>query len=198
MYWYRRASTLTLAGLIALTGLIGLAGLTACGGANRAADGTSETAVDVAEALGPEGGALAAMGFAPADMTPAELTATGPTPTASSTPGADRRGKRHTLRVLLGKNTLHGEAVVKTKDGTTKTIVVQRGTVTALTNTTITVKSTDGFTLTWTLGDQLRVVEHRTTIQPSQVAVGTEVGIAGSKDGDKTVARLVIIPNKKK
>jgi hypothetical protein len=189
MNWYRQASTL------ALAGLIGLAGLTACGSANGAA---SETAVDVAEALGPEAGALAAMGFAPADMTPAELTATEPAPTATSTPGADRRGKRHTLRVFLRKNMLHGEAVVMTKDGTTKTIVVQRGTVTALTATTITVKSTDGFTLTWTLGDPLRVVEHRTTIQPSQVAVGAEVGIAGSKDGDKTVARLILIPNKKK
>jgi len=41
------------------------------------------------------------------------------------------------------------------------------------------------------------LVEHRTSIQPNQVAVGAQVGIAGAKDGDKTMARLIVIPNRK-
>jgi hypothetical protein len=85
--------------------------------------------------------------------------------------------------------------VVRTKDGN-RTVVVQRGTVTAITDTSVTVKSTDGFTLTWTYGDKLRVVEHRATVQPKDVAVGAAVGIAGAKDGDKAVARLIVIPKK--
>ena len=66
-----------------------------------------------------------------------------------------------------GPQRLHGEAVVKTKDGGTKTVAVQRGEVTAIDGDSVTVKSTDGFTLTWTFGDELRVVERRTTVRPT-------------------------------
>jgi hypothetical protein len=142
--------------------------------------------VEVAEALGPEAGALAAMGF--------DLGSAGIAPSAQASPSTvDKvRPGRHKLRVFLRRNILHGEVVVQTKDGP-KTIVVQRGTVTAIDAKSITVKSTDGFVLTWTFGDPLHVLEHRTTIQPSQVAVGAVVGVAGAKDGDQTTARLVVI-----
>ena len=84
---------------------------------------------------------------------------------------------------------------MQTKDGV-KTVDVQRGTVTAIDARTMTVKSTDGFTLTWTLGGDLKVFEHRTAVQPSAVKVGTEVGVAGVKDGTTTTARLIVIPKK--
>ena len=96
-------------------------------------------------------------------------------------------------RVLLRRNTLHGEVVVQTGDGT-KTVLVQRGTVTAVDATSMTVASTDGYTLAWRFGDNLRVVQRRETIQPEQIAVGTEVGVAGARDGDDAVARLVVVP----
>ncbi|MFD0823909.1 hypothetical protein ACFQ0D_37575, partial [Micromonospora zhanjiangensis] len=144
------------------------------------------------------------MGFDPETIAAAD-PATNPsaTPSAGSSAGpgkADQRGegwrKRHQARVLLRKNTLHGEVVVQTKDGT-KTVAVQRGTVTAIDDKSMTVKSTDGFTMTWTFGPELKVVEKRTTIQPGDVKVGTELGVAGTKDGDKGVARLVVVPKKK-
>jgi hypothetical protein len=97
------------------------------------------------------------------------------------------------VRAYLRKNTLHGEIVVQTKEGT-RTIAVQRGTVTALDDDSMTVKSTDGFTMTWTFGENLRVIERRTTVQPEDVEVGAEVGVAGAKDGDRATARLVVIP----
>ena len=99
--------------------------------------------------------------------------------------------------MLLRKNTLHGEAVVKTKDGGTQTVAVQRGEVTAIDGNSMTVKSTDGFTMTWTFGEDLRVVERRATVQPSEVKVGATLGVAGAKDGDKGVARLILIPRTK-
>lgn len=97
--------------------------------------------------------------------------------------------------MLLRRNTLHGEAVVQTKDGT-KTIAVQRGEVTTIDGDSMTVKSTDGFTMTWTFGDKLRVVERRTTIRSTDIEIGTTVGVAGAKDGDRGTARLIVVPLK--
>lgn len=136
--------------------------------------GAKPVSLDVEQA------ALSAIGFEAADPSP------------SATPARERPRMRGFLR----KNTLHGEIVVETKDGP-KTVVVQRGAVTAIDDDSVTVKSTDGYTVEWAFGDDLRVRERRDTIQPSDVKVGTEVGVAGAKDGDRTVARLVVIPRKK-
>jgi hypothetical protein len=163
----------------------------------------AEAAVEVASAMGAEGQALAALGFDPADIAPDDALVGAAKSSAGPSAGeqgererGDRGHKRLQARVLLRKNMLHGEAVVQTRDGT-KTIVVQRGTVTAIDGTTITVKSADGYTLTWTFGDRMHVVEHRTSIEAQQIAVGTEVGVAGGRDGDQTIARLIVIPKKK-
>lgn len=201
---------------LAATGIAGAAGCGrldgSAGRADRVTDGSADSAdestVDATDAFGAEAPALAAMGFDLADYAPlTEEAAADPAPSASpsSGPGAGSGAQKHnagprkrqSFRVLLRKNTLHGEAVVKSKDGTTKTVVVQRGTVTAVTDKSITVKSSDGYTLTWSLSDQLRVIEHRGTLKASDLAAGTEVGVAGAKEGSATTARLVLIPRKK-
>jgi len=186
-------------GLVAVVGL----GLTGCGAVGGASTG-DDAGVEVSAGMGVEGQALAAMGFDPDEITPAELADLKlAAPNASPSPSTkekvkDReRGKRIKARVLLRKNTLHGEAVVKTKDGGTQTVLVQRGQVTAVDGDSITVKSTDGFTITWGFADDLRVVERRNSIQADQLAVGDQVGVAGAKDGDGGDARLVVIPREK-
>jgi hypothetical protein len=180
-------------------------GVTGCGAAEVASQPAREAAVEVAAAMGVEGQALAAMGF-DADDLDVRTVAAPATPTPDTSPTAkekarEKRGeewrKRHQARVLLRRNTLHGEAVVKAKDGGTQNVAVQRGEVTAIDGDSMTVKSTDGFTMTWTLGDDLRVVERRETVQPSEVKVGTTLGVAGAKDGDRAVARLILIPRAK-
>ncbi|MEV0805535.1 hypothetical protein [Micromonospora sp. NPDC050200] len=179
-------------------------GVAGCGPAQVVEGTAQQAAVDVAAAMGVEGQALAAMGFDPAELEP--VAAPAPAVSGSAEPEAGPKGKRgeraeewrkrRQARVLLRRNTLHGEAVVQTKDGGTKTVVVQRGEVTAIDGDSVTVKSTDGFTLTWSLGDQLRVIERRTTIRSNDIKVGTKIGIAGAKDGDKAVARLIVVPFK--
>jgi hypothetical protein len=99
---------------------------------------------------------------------------------------------RKALRKYLRRNTLHGEVAIQTKDGV-KTVVVQRGSVTAVTGTGVSVKSTDGFALTWTFGDKLRVVQNKKAAAISAIQNGAEIGIAGVRDGDVTSARLVAI-----
>ncbi|MET8910211.1 hypothetical protein [Micromonospora sp. NPDC004551] len=180
-------------------------GLAGCGPAQVAQDSAKETAVEVAAALGADGQALAALGVDAAELDVDPVAA--PAPSASGGPGeqAGPRGeqgqewrKRHRARVLLRKNTLHGEVVVQTKDGGTKTVAVQRGQVTAIDAKSMTVKSTDGFTVTWAFDEKIRVVERRATVQSSDIKVGTTVGVAGAKDGDTSVARLVVVPLKQR
>ncbi|SNT45955.1 hypothetical protein SAMN05421812_106314 [Asanoa hainanensis] len=184
-------------GLVAIVGL----GLTGCGvvGGGSAGD---DAGVEVSAGMGAEGQALVAMGFDPDEITPAELAdlklvAPSASPSAAPKEKDRDRGKRLKARVLLRKNTLHGEAVVKTKDGSTQTVLVQRGQVTAVDADSITVKSTDGFTITWSFADDLRVVERRNSIQADQLAAGDQVGVAGTKDGDGGAARLIVIPREK-
>jgi hypothetical protein len=194
--------TRTRIGLVLSTaaiGLLGLVGLSACGPASI--DNSSANAgIDVPGDLSSEGQALAAMGFQTADLAPARdpRPVASTDPSAKPSPGAKRGDRVGPLRgrVFLRRNVLHGEAVVQTKDGV-KTIAVQRGTVTAITDTSITVKSTDGFTQTWTFGSPINVIEHRTTVQPTAVKVGTEVGVAGPKENGGYTARLIVIPGAK-
>ncbi|MEV4417348.1 hypothetical protein [Catellatospora sp. NPDC049609] len=172
-------------------GLATLLGLTACGPADVPAAATELVASVEAEAL-------AAMGVEPADLVPAEaalaVTAS-PSPKADDPAGERLRNwrKRHALRVALRRGTLHGEAVVETKQGQV-TVLVQRGTVTAVDADSITVKSADGFTLTWAYAEKLRVVEKRATIQPTELKAGATVALAGPKQGDQPTARLIVIP----
>jgi len=152
-------------------GLAGLLALTGCGGGAAAAD-VSDEAV-----------ALQSMGL----ETGLEQAAA-PAPSAASAAPDKARAARKFLR----KNTLHGETTVQGKNGV-RTIVVQRGTVTAVDGATIGVKSSDGFTLTWTLDDKAKVRQNKEKAEASAVKVGAAVGLAGARDGNVTIARLVTI-----
>ncbi|HEX6681542.1 MAG TPA: hypothetical protein VF062_02025 [Candidatus Limnocylindrales bacterium] len=156
--------------------------LTACGGPS-AAPALVATA---------ESEALAAIGVEPDDLAAAQ-----PSPTPSPK-GKDRSrwDKRHPQKVLLNRNVLHGEAVVQTKDGPV-TVMVQRGEVTAITGDSVTVKSSDGFTMTWTFHPELRVIEKRASIQSSEIKAGAAIALSGPKSGDKPQARLIVLPLKK-
>ncbi|WLS47103.1 hypothetical protein Q3V37_07625 [Micromonospora profundi] len=192
--WGLATATTSLLAAVAL-------GASGCGAAEVASPPARDAAVEVAAALGVEGQALTAMGFDADDLDTQPVAApASPSPTTAEK-ARPKRGEewrqRRQARVLLRKNTLHGEAVVQTKDGGTRTVAVQRGEVTAIDGNSMTVKSTDGFTMTWTYGEDLRVVQRRTTVQPSEVKVGAKLGVAGAKDGDKGVARLILIPRTK-
>lgn len=138
-----------------------------------------------------EAEALAAMGVNQADLVTASTTST-----MEPTPG-DKNGKRRwdgrrPQKVLLRKNVLHGEAVVQTKEGPVN-VAVQRGVVTAIDDSSVTVKSSDGFTWTWTFHAELKVIEKRTSIQPGEIKAGAGIALAGPKSGDQPQARLIVL-----
>ena len=183
----RTRTRIGLALATAIAGGTGLLGLTACG---LALDGNgasnSSTAGDAA-AGSAEGQVLAAMGYS------ADLGVDDPSTAPSGQ--ATEPGRRRAARVILNRRMLHGEATVQTRDGA-KVVTAQRGTVTAVDGTTVTVKSGDGFTLTWTIGDPIHVWEHRQPADLGAVKTGTEVGVAGAREGDTVTARLIVIPEK--
>ena len=80
-------------------------------------------------------------------------------------------GPARFARGPLGAGLIHGEFTVPKSGGGYQTIVVQRGTVTAVSGTSITVKSSDGYTLTYAV--------------PSKTVVGAQAaGIGSVKKGD--------------
>ncbi|MDG4766668.1 hypothetical protein O7632_21585 [Solwaraspora sp. WMMD406] len=105
--------------------------------------------------------------------------------------GGPWRG-RHPLR---GAG-LHGEVTVETEDGP-RTIVAQRGTVEAVDGTTVTVESADGYLLDWTCADGCRVIDQGDRIGLAELDLDTAVGVAGVRDGEDLVARLVLRPKAK-
>ena len=163
---------------LGLSGTLALGGLALAGcGANGAATPAAASADIADEAL-----ALKQVGFD-----------TGLTDTPS--PGASAGDAPHKgqLRKYLRKNTLHGEVTIQTKKQGAKTVVVQRGSVTAVAADKITVKSTDGFTLTWTVSNQVKIVQDRKAVDRSALKTGEQVGLAGEKSGAATDARLIAI-----
>jgi hypothetical protein len=150
--------------------------LTACG------PSTASALVATAESE-----ALAAMGIEPDDLAAAQ---------PSAPPSKKGWEGRRPQKVLLHRNVLHGEAVVQTKEGNV-TVMVQRGEVTAISSTSVTVKSTDGFTMTWSFHPELRVIERRATIQAGEIKAGAQVAVAGPKNDDKPQARLIVVPLKR-
>lgn len=202
-------------GLALATGVLGLAGLVglaACGTANDGSGGaTGSDSVEVSEALPAENQALAAIGFDPVALStdlegatvqdePSGAASPAPAPasgSASAPASADGKRRHRPLRRIMvhRRNVEHGEFTVRTKDGD-RTVAVQRGTVQSVNGSTLTVKSTDGFTQTWTLASDARIRNGGSKADASAIKVGATVGVGGRKDGSGYVARLVFLPKK--
>lgn len=138
-------------------------------------------------------------------------TAASPTPTpsprASGEPGAPMpyggpmQGFGQRLRGLpplggpqmgFGGKVLHGEATVEAPDGTTKVVVSQSGDITDVTDSTITVKSTDGFEATYTIDKNTRISLNGSDGAVSSLKKGDTVHIFGTKSGSTSHANAVM------
>jgi len=190
-------------------GILTLAGCAAGGptgttqrGAAADAAGSADTAVDA------EARALLLLGFDGAEFTAAAdpvsvaslgtvdpetgAVGTGPDATASREGAVrDRVRQRWQARHPLRQNGLHGEMTVMTANGP-RTVVGQRGTVTAVDDSSITVESADGYTLTWTFGDPVIVIDRGVRATLAAIDVAATVGVTGTRDGP--TARLIVLP----
>jgi hypothetical protein len=86
-----------------------------------------------------------------------------------------------------GGQLLHGEQVVQ--QGTkVVTIDEQVGKITAVSATTVTIRSSDGFTATYVVGSTTRIGKNRTQVKISAVVVGDTVRVEGVKSGGSVTA----------
>jgi hypothetical protein len=113
-----------------------------------------------------------------------------PAPPSNGDVGPDRSaasGKHH--RNFLGRIE-HGEFTVRAKDGD-RVIDVQRGTVTAVDGQSLTVKSEDGFSGTYTVDQQTKVHKSRKSATIGQVATNDRVMVFAEKNGGTDVAKRI-------
>jgi hypothetical protein len=146
-------------------------------------------------ALALAGGGLAvALGsgaFADSAPTPTPTGSAG-TQQAPDAHGWDGPGRHHGWgRGPMGRMgergpVLHGELVVPDGTGSaTRTVLVQQGEVTAKGSDTVTVKSTDGFTVTWEVTSSTRGTL-------TDIVVGDQVHAAGNKTATATATADVL------
>lgn len=97
-------------------------------------------------------------------------------------PSAPSPRHRARVRGLVGR-ALHGELVVGGKDGKTVDVAVQRGQVTAVSPTSITLRSTDGFSRTYVLTTDSKIHVGKTTSTVADVKTGAQGAVVATKDG---------------
>ncbi len=155
--------------------------------------------------LGIGGAAVLAGSGAFAAASPSPTASAPPAPGSGSGSAKAPGGRFRHGPGILGGGVLHGDIVVKKADGSgTETLLVQSGTITAKGSGTVTVKSSDGFTTTWTVTSSTIIPGPRpvpgnrgtATTPPANgtladLAVGAEVQAIGTKSGDGATARMI-------
>ncbi|HEX6469117.1 MAG TPA: DUF5666 domain-containing protein, partial [Streptosporangiaceae bacterium] len=89
---------------------------------------------------------------------------------------------------------LYGETVAKADDGSIKAFDWQNGQVTGVSGSSVTVRSSDGTTWTWTLTGDTLVRKNKKDGSASDIAAGDKVAIAGARSGGTRTAARVMDP----
>jgi hypothetical protein len=162
------------------------------------------TGASIAFASGPQ--AVPQAAFAPSDS-----PSPSPSPSGSAAPGQpspDQPGpgerRRHgpfggpggRIGDRIGGTALHGEFVVKDSDGKVVTKVTQHGSVTAVSATSISLKSEDGFTATYTVGTGTKVNVGGSSAAITGVKTGNDAWVLATKSGSTSTADNLIVRTK--
>jgi len=89
-----------------------------------------------------------------------------------------------------GGGALHGTVVVPDADGGYRTVVTQRGEVTAVSDTSLTVRSADGFVATYRLTDDTSVLGGAGGV--ADIAEGDQVAVGADRKASVNTARHVV------
>ena len=143
-------------------------------------------------------GATALTGFAfAANSTPDPSTGSTPSATAPAGPAQDAakgpRDGRGGVFGHMGPNgpVLHGDVTVKDKEGIVKNVRVQTGVVTAVSATSLTLKSSDDYVGEWTINSDTKVRRDKEQATIDKVAVGDTVTVMGTVASDIATAERV-------
>ncbi len=149
-------------------------------------------AVTATQAVDPAPGQAVVFNAAQSEDTepdaPAVAPGEQPEPGASASARPPRPEGRRPGRPGPGGPFIHGEGTVRTPDGFA-TGFTQRGEVTAVSATSITLKSPDGFTKTYVVTEDTKVRKGRAEATIADVKVGDRAGVRGIKEGDSYVVK---------
>jgi len=109
------------------------------------------------------------------------------TPTPSSP--APAAAQQHKARGLVGR-VEHGQITVRTKTGD-QVLDIQRGQVTSVSATAVTVRSTDGFTATYAVSGTSTVRVQKKTSTIADVHNGDQVAVAALHTGNTDTIRRI-------
>ncbi|HEX6467828.1 MAG TPA: hypothetical protein VF069_01935 [Streptosporangiaceae bacterium] len=127
----------------------------------------------------------------------AVAAADGPAPAApEATPSPGDRGPRlarHPLRARRFLRGLHGTATVRTKGGFAE-VAWQRGQVTAVSSSGLTVRSADGASWQWVTGSSIKVRKDGKPAKPSELAANDKIFVIGTVSGSTRTARAAVVP----
>jgi hypothetical protein len=129
----------------------------------------------------------------------------------SPSPSDSAPGKQDKKDKAQRPQHLHSESAVKKADGSFETELSQQGAVESVSESSVTVKSEDGFTQTYTVNADTRVIkfpapaadgtpatgEDGKRLKPSEVAIseiaaGESVRVSGVKNGDVVIAEKIV------
>lgn len=131
---------------------------------------------------------------APASAGAAHDTAVNAVPAAATAGAAGHPGRL--VRLRRAARGVHGQATVRTKNGFAQ-VSWQRGRLTGVSGSTLTVRSLDGATWQWTANDKTRVRKDGRKSAVSTLATGDFVLVAGPDgSGGAHTARIVVVPRK--
>jgi hypothetical protein len=147
-------------------------------------------AVAVTALLGGAGAALVVTGSG-APLPAHNASATGPAPSSSpAVPGAAGPGSRSSAPGRASDpGVLHGQYVVRRPGGGYQTIDVQNGQVTAVSSTSITLRSADGFTRSYVVSRSTAVAAGHGGI--ASVKVGDQASVQAMVTGRSAIATSI-------
>jgi hypothetical protein len=180
-----RKVALAVAGIVT-AGVLGTAGVAAATATSSAAPPTTAPGSTTPDSTAT--GTTAPGTTAPGSTT--GTTGTGDT-APDGTPGGRKHREGRAAHVLLTRG-LHGEWVVKGKDGTPVTLASVRGSVTAVGPTSVTVEAEDGYTATFATNGDTKV-RGAGVDSLSDVKVGARGAVVGVKDGTSLTARTILV-----
>jgi hypothetical protein len=155
--------------------------------------------------------ALALTGTGVAIAWSADTPSPSPSPSESAPGKSDKAPGQEKPAKAQRPQHLHSESVLKKADGTFETVLTQQGTVDAVSETSVTVKSEDGFTQTYAVNADTKIIKFpapaadgspatgddgkrlkRSEVTIAEIATGEAVRISGVKNGDKATARQIV------
>jgi hypothetical protein len=130
---------------------------------------------------------------APAATTTSSLSASA-TPSASASAPTGKHHGRHSRGHGFGGGfglggVVHGQVTIREKNGTYETVDVQQGTVTAVSSSSLTIKSADGYTATYAVSSSITVDTKTAGI--GSVKSGDSVMVEAQVSGSKVTATRV-------